>query len=401
MLYAVRIALERESQGKRTAFLIRGRIVTFEEVQHYFYRKGVRDLKSLLEDAADATPTTRIQCHTPEPTSIAAERMDRQIRSSKRAAGSMRENIGLSNSRVMIIPDSNQVVRVLRDSPEIGQLNQLLHYDRDYYNSLFDGRDWRTQQNSFDLGSLESFYHSIFDGHALLDSGRIKAAFRHFDLAFGLIKGILEKETLLFLPYLYYILLLGREFQKQEVFLKMLHFTSQMIRTIFPHLRPVQDSLVLLYGMSPEQRGYCCSRAFESVLDQLKDAFYNRQPDEGQLQRAATVLCSWVPRGLDYGTQDVESSQPTSAAVWRLGKKGDMFVDPTTDRIAVQREEDGEIGRLQHELTIVTEYAMSNSLFQGSQASAERFFGCLLTSASYARQPHAKQKSSTSPQIRL
>jgi hypothetical protein len=47
MLYAVHIALERESQGKKTAFLIRGRVVSVEEIQHYFCRKGVQDLRSL------------------------------------------------------------------------------------------------------------------------------------------------------------------------------------------------------------------------------------------------------------------------------------------------------------------------------------------------------------------
>jgi hypothetical protein len=33
MLYAVHIALPRESQGKKTVFVIRGRVVTLEEVQ--------------------------------------------------------------------------------------------------------------------------------------------------------------------------------------------------------------------------------------------------------------------------------------------------------------------------------------------------------------------------------
>ena len=50
MLYAVKIALEREAQGKKTAFVIRGRVVAFEEVQHYFRRKGVRDLRALVND---------------------------------------------------------------------------------------------------------------------------------------------------------------------------------------------------------------------------------------------------------------------------------------------------------------------------------------------------------------
>jgi hypothetical protein len=154
MLCALGIAYERESQGKKTAFLIRGRVVSFEEVQHYFRRKGVRDPRSLLNDAVAAMPTTRIDCHTPEPSSVTAVDDITIIAETS-------YNRRLSTSGVIVIPDPNQVDRVLRQSPELSQLDQLLHCGRDYNNSVFERQDWQTREKSFDLSSLETFYHKL------------------------------------------------------------------------------------------------------------------------------------------------------------------------------------------------------------------------------------------------
>lgn len=73
MLCALRLAFQREAQGKKTVFLIRGRAVTFHDVKQYFRRKGVYDLQSLMASVSAAAPTTLIGCRTPEPCETAGD----------------------------------------------------------------------------------------------------------------------------------------------------------------------------------------------------------------------------------------------------------------------------------------------------------------------------------------
>jgi hypothetical protein len=67
MLCALKLAFQREAQGKKTVFVIRGRVVTFENIKDYFRRKGVRDLQSLMNGSGTTALTTRIDCRMPEP----------------------------------------------------------------------------------------------------------------------------------------------------------------------------------------------------------------------------------------------------------------------------------------------------------------------------------------------
>jgi hypothetical protein len=228
-----------------------------------------------------------------------------------------------SGSGIMVTPDPNQVAQVLQQSTELNKLDQLLHYGRDYYNSVFEGSHWKHRHKSFDLSSLESFYHNMAEGHWLLDDGQLSMAFERFDCAFDLIKAILDRGTLLFLPYLYHLLLPGRGIQHQDVLLKALEFISQMIHTRFPHLRPVESSLALLWKMSAEDRGQYSIRVLQFLLDRLKGVF-NDQPDKSQLWEAAKVLCSSAqlnPCEEPTGSNDYAK---TSLAVWKLSRDAEL-----------------------------------------------------------------------------
>ncbi|KAE9372648.1 hypothetical protein N431DRAFT_457350 [Stipitochalara longipes BDJ] len=141
MLHAVRVALERQSLGKRTAFLIRGRVVSFEEVQRYFRKKGVRDLRVLVKNTNVLVPTTRIECYTPEPSDILKEHEHRHIVDGNIATVAFRDYLCHSSSAVTIVADPNQVMRVLQQPSELNQLDQLIHYGHDYYASIFETRD--------------------------------------------------------------------------------------------------------------------------------------------------------------------------------------------------------------------------------------------------------------------
>lgn len=155
MIYAVQVALNRESQGKRTAFLIRGRVITFDEVQHYFRRRGVRDLRSLLKPAAAAAPTTRIECHKPEPTKIVPTDEHADLEATGNPAETSATQLHAANSEVPLMSDHNQTATVLRQPEDLHKLDRLLRYSRDYYSSLFEGSDWRIRQKALELSPLE------------------------------------------------------------------------------------------------------------------------------------------------------------------------------------------------------------------------------------------------------
>jgi len=63
MEYALRIYYQRESQGKKTAFLVRNRLVTFDDIRNYIRRKGVDDLESLGKAAPTRALTANIACY--------------------------------------------------------------------------------------------------------------------------------------------------------------------------------------------------------------------------------------------------------------------------------------------------------------------------------------------------
>jgi len=162
----------------------------------------------------------------------------------------------------------------------------------------------------------------------MLDGGQVNAAFKHFECAFDLIKGILERGTLLFLPYLYHMFLTVGEFHKQGVLLRLLDFISRLIQERFPYLRPIQNSLILLQAMPTQQRENCSIRVFKSLLDQLKSVFKDDVPDE-PLRRGATVmLCAPTHRALHQlvrGTGSCENYKLTSLAVWKLSRDAELL----------------------------------------------------------------------------
>lgn len=280
MLYALRIATGRELQRKSTTFLIRGRYVTYPEIKNYFRRKGIRDLISLVDEADAASPTTRIECHTPMPEDAA--------RHSSNSKLILQTEICRVSAPNLLTP--NHIYRALPQSKPLNQLDQLLRLGRVHFDSVFEQESWRDSRAKFELGALESFYHAAFDGQAFLEQDRLGEAFKHFNLAFDLIRNILIKETLLFLPYLYHMLLPDRSFQRQEVFIQLLAFIQRMAKMSFPQSKPIQQSLAILLALTVEERGQCCIRVFQSLIEDLQFQFKDSIPD--QLELYSTSLCS-------------------------------------------------------------------------------------------------------------
>lgn len=116
----------------------------------------------------------------------------------------------------------------------------------------------------------------------------LKLAFVYFGRAFNSVRELLDRQVLLFLPYLYHMLLPDQIIRRQEVFSQLLDFIAQMVMTSYPNLRPIQQSLFLLRRMSIEDRGQSSERVFQSIVDRVlvyfeSDMLHNPEPDANQI----------------------------------------------------------------------------------------------------------------------
>jgi hypothetical protein len=327
MLVALRLALEREAMRKKTVFSIRGRLVTFDDVRHYFRRKGIHDLKSLASDASTSSPTTQIDCHTPEPETPSEIRDTRDPESLPSAEGtSMHHDLGAGNvypdCSVVALPDPDQVDRTISITSTLGQVEQLLYLGRAYYDAIFEDPTWRSNLNTFNVGALETFYHHVFDGQSLLEENNVNEAFEHFERAFDLVRTLLSNQVLLFLPYLYHLLLPDRRIRRQEVISQLLYFIFRMTTTTCcPRLRPIQHSLSLLGCMSLEDRGESSKRVYQCLLDRVRIHFDSDVQTNG-FDMDPNVLC-FHARAEPVGRETVDNYKLTSIAVMGLVNDAD------------------------------------------------------------------------------
>jgi len=328
MLCALRLALPREAQGKDTVFSIRGRLVTFDDVKHYFRRKGVHDLESVMSGATAAAPTTRIDCRTPEPMAAGDNSLYNSYHPIATANMNMHHDFNTgnfhSNYAVMALPDPVPTGPLMPFTATLSQLDQLLHLGRNYYDAVFEKPDWRSNENVFELGSLENFYHLMFEGQTLLGCSHVSEAFQQFDRAFDLVHHLLKRQTFLFLPYLYHLMLPSCHLQGHEVVSRLLIFVSELAQQCNHQCNPISSSLTLLLQMSLEDRGESAKRVFRSILDHLRVEFERDIPQESELR--SNMVCQ--SRANSTIEQNLGNYKMTSIAVWKLAKDADILEQP-------------------------------------------------------------------------
>ena len=175
MLFALRLASQREAEGKKTVFNIRERKVTVEEIKHYFRRKGMLDTKSLIASAATAIPTTAIDCRTPEQSPGYSKTHPRHDETPDLGGAIDIEDLPAYRNPAAVEPSTASLLATIpnwsfhADSilqfPSIGnQLEHLLYCGSTYYDSLFETPRWRYMNDSLDMRPLEAFFREHFRG---------------------------------------------------------------------------------------------------------------------------------------------------------------------------------------------------------------------------------------------
>jgi hypothetical protein len=287
MLGALRIALEREAQGKGSVFLDRGRLVTFEDIKYYFRRKGIHDLHTLAASPIATASSTLITCHTPPPTPIAPELIGPDFVGAGRLEQQQLPDgfMGEFNLDVLDFPmptspmTFNHIQTIKSNAASFGELEHLLTFNSNYYEAVFDNPGWKEEDLSFDINSLELFYHSMYDGQAFLEAGNGTLAFQQFDCAFNFVRDILKQRVLLFLPYVYYMMMRFRDLHNQDVIARLLDFIGRMVETCWSERHPIKYAVFALRRMSPRHRALSAARALQSSLDHLANKIEPVCPD--------------------------------------------------------------------------------------------------------------------------
>ena len=265
MSAALRIALAREAQGKKSLFLNRGRIITFDDIKRYFKRKGVHDLHAMVASRPASKPESLTTCYTPPATP-----------ESSNTKGSGLVDVAEADKLIdtaSSVPPSARTTRRIQAIRHLATpascLEQLLMSNSSYYDSVFEDPDWMDEESTFELDTLESFHHCMTGGQAFLDAGNGPLAFKTFDCAFDLVRAILRNRILLFLPYIYHMMMIFGGLRNQEVISHLLGFIGQMTEECYCQSHPIKHVVSALSRMPPKSRAFSAHRVLQSALDRM------------------------------------------------------------------------------------------------------------------------------------
>jgi len=279
MRHALRLYYERESQGKRTVFLVRNRLVPFEEIKRYFHRKGVDNLRSLAHSAFSGARTTHITCRTPAPQGSVSEYPPlTQV-----------DQLGSSipgGNTIAATTDPNLMDMSLALPSPFHRLDQLLLLGRKYYDAICEDTNRRHKSLHCEVGEVEIFFHHIANGQKLLTANpdtHMAEAFAHFDAGCNMVRTVLDRGTLLFLPYVCYLLLVSGTERQNKIICHLLQFASSMARESPMQLHPLAHSLAVLSELPPSQWIGLSKPLLQSLVDRLRVEFEGDMIPEDQL----------------------------------------------------------------------------------------------------------------------
>ena len=287
MLVALQMALARESLGKKTTFVIRNREVTLEEIEHYFKRKGVRDLRALLTGPRVCTSTTSLYYYTPppspgaEPTSPSPnwedfEDMDLDIGELSEDGGVYRFVIHRPSEQS--IPSPTQRLYSSLPLPEgQGRLESLLMFTR-ACNEL--GVPSRGMTRSLHALNHYSLAGDIVEGCALQRLGRIHEAFVFFNKAFDLAHKTLKIDLCPFLLLDMYGLTDTLDKGHTEILYRLFDFVVQLSGVYVERVRPLKQAMTVLIQIPSNERADSAARGLDYMCENAAGAaFFSRYYD--------------------------------------------------------------------------------------------------------------------------
>ena len=269
MLDALQHILQRQQTfGKKTVVNIRGQQITLQEVLHYFNRKGVRELLSLLENR---TTSSSIMCYTPPPTPNSEGQLECRMPYS-----SGLQNPGPCLGDLINEWDSTEVTR------SGAEVQMFFDLKIDIPAAMpWDVETWRLQS----LLTITSSYcdtsnpvpGSIFLFYFSPDLVRITgfgtSPFQKLHRARSICRGLdcccedmtvcLKKKSKSSLIMFYGLLIMSEKF----------NFVSNMCTLCLPRGHPVNQAVTVVQQMGSESSVWSMRQALELILDRFETAW--------------------------------------------------------------------------------------------------------------------------------
>lgn len=328
MLELVRAGLQRrDAHGeKNPVFDVRGRQVTLADALHYFNRKGIKDVQSLLDQASESpadsssspsdfsikTPSqteadvsvastdfegddeddednlevvqqqeVRQRKFTPPPAYL-SRRLTRFAYAERRLE-SLAVSLGLPREEpLQLIPDIT-IPQTLIAPLEYRYMEAMLLQTQNHYRSLFTTRNMSVVHTTWTATSDDSladkFYYDMYYGYSYLWAGERGKAFVNFHRAFDLIQDLLSGGHVAFLIYIYDLIIRYQGSGQEEPLIQLLDFVEQMAMTVFKSENHPVRLIALWMKQASDIRSSLAEFTLRRILDFFQDSIGYFHPE--------------------------------------------------------------------------------------------------------------------------
>ncbi|RMZ92742.1 hypothetical protein DV736_g40, partial [Chaetothyriales sp. CBS 134916] len=314
MLDLVRQGLELQGEDKDKVFTIRGRSVTLADALHYFNRKGIKDPKTLLDQAhmgnVDISSADDADVKTPlstEPDLLDASgrgESDYDIgtqspRFAEQRLASLQTALGIRELKPMpafrTLPVESMVPTGCTNAEDNRYLERVFVQLQAHYRSIFASRNLSVNSSAWtatsDDADADKFYHSMYHGYSYLWSGQKEEAFKDFFTASELIEGLIKDNHVAFLIYILDLLIRHDGTGYEEPLLNILQHVSDKARTVFGTESQPIYLIALWLKNATISRSWLAEGLLRRLLDFFQDCIgYFHEETIALLQTFATAL---------------------------------------------------------------------------------------------------------------
>ena len=317
----LRMKRQRDAIGKDSAFCVRGKTVTIEDVLRYFKRKGVLNPGVEAQPPEVSTPPA-IECWTPLPspapgfTAIQTpEEEDVQrgadlleFRGAEMSVASCRSTLGSTqgNDDIQVHLNIDKIRRVLFSSPQVQSFDipysplppqclvvseKLFASIKAYYSGAFDSGIFKTNYKGHlinvnattGVNDPSEFYGLCYTGAKLMDSKSFVEGRRCFSKASGLVSHLLRRQDPRTLEYILESFMYLRNRGYNEVVTELRSLACSMATVCLAEEHPLREMFSQIGALDDSHFEAAIAEAWRCTYDMFANSL-------GQFHHA-TLLC--------------------------------------------------------------------------------------------------------------
>jgi hypothetical protein len=269
MLAALRIASEREAQGKKTSFVIRNREVTLEQVKHYFKRKGI--MRVLPAASEIRTSESSMSCYTPRATTPVDDISAPTSQDLDEVAidiGELPEDrdtfkiVVHKASKITATSLAERMRPTLPPPADLGRLELFLACTRECHEVFTQCRP----PTEFWLPpvAVREFYYSMMKGYLFLAMRYYSHGFVHFQTAFDLLATILKHRDMIFLlSCMYGLTELFDDEDNHEILCRLCDYVIRLSAIYIENTRLFKQTVISFRDIPRGDRAKSASRGLD------------------------------------------------------------------------------------------------------------------------------------------